>query len=121
MTSGKLADRRILVVEDSPLIATVLEDMLKDMGCTVVGPTGNMAFGVELATNEEIDAAVIDLNIRGGKVYPVAEVLAARNIPFIIASGYADWTMRDDMKDRPRLTKPYSAEAVEEQLTKLFE
>lgn len=120
MTTGNLTNRRILVVEDSPLISAVLEDMLTDMGCKVVGPTGNMAFAVDLAGSEEIDAAVIDLNIRGGKVYPVADVLIARNIPFLIASGYADWTMREDLKDRPRVTKPFAQEVLEQQLTKLF-
>ncbi|HEV2080706.1 MAG TPA: response regulator [Allosphingosinicella sp.] len=119
--TGKLAGRRVLVVEDSPLIATVLEDMLQDLGCTVVGPIGNMAFAVDLAKTEAMDAAIIDLNIRGGKVYPVAEVLRDRNIPFLLASGYADWTLREDFKDRPRLTKPYSAELVEQKLLKLLE
>ncbi len=119
--TGKLAGRRVLVVEDSPLIATVLEDMLQDLGCTVVGPIGNMAFAVDLAKTEAMDAAIIDLNIRGGKVYPVAEVLRDRNIPFLLASGYADWTLREDFQDRPRLTKPYSAELVEQKLLKLLE
>ncbi len=118
--TGKLAGRRVLVVEDSPLIATVLEDMLQDLGCTVVGPIGNMAFALDLAKTETMDAAIIDLNIRGGKVYPVAEILRDRNIPFLLASGYADWTLREDFKDRPRLTKPYSAELVEQKLLKLL-
>ena len=117
---GKLAGRRILVVEDSPLIAAVLEDMLTDMGCAVVGPTGNMAFAVDLAKAEELDGAIIDLNIRGGKVYPVAEVLRDRNVPFLLASGYADWTLREDFKDRPRLTKPYDVKTVEQKLLKLL-
>jgi CheY-like chemotaxis protein len=119
--SEKLAGRRVLVVEDSPLIAAVLEDMLKDMGCIVVGPTGNMAFAVNLAGAEALDAAIIDLNIRGGKVYPVAEVLRDRDVPFLLASGYADWTLREDFKDRPRLTKPYNSATVQQKLLKLLE
>jgi CheY-like chemotaxis protein len=119
-TNGKLAGRRVLIVEDSPLIAAVLEDMLSDMGCAVVGPTGNMAFAVDLAKAEQLDAAIIDLNIRGGKVYPVAEVLRDRNVPFLLASGYADWTLREDFKDRPRLTKPYTAETVQQKLLQLL-
>jgi len=119
--SGKLAGRRVLVVEDSPLIAAVLEDMLRDLGCAVVGPIGNMAFAIDLARDEELDAAIIDLNIRGGKVYPVAEVLRDRNVPFLLASGYADWTLREDFKDRPRLTKPYDAKTVEQKLLNLLD
>ncbi len=121
MSGVALAGRRILVVEDSPLIAAVLEDMLGDMGCVVIGPTGNMAFAVDLAKAEALDAAIIDLNIRGGKVYPVAEVLRDRDVPFLLASGYADWTLREDFKDRPRLTKPYDAQTVEQKLLNLLE
>jgi CheY-like chemotaxis protein len=120
MTTGNLTGRRILVVEDSPLIAAVLEDMLTDLGCKVVGPTGNIAFAVELAGREEMDAAVIDLNIRGGKVYPVADVLIGRGIPFLIASGYADWTMREDLQHRPRVTKPFAQEVLKQQLLTLL-
>lgn len=115
-----LAGRRILVVEDSPLIAEVLADMLTDLGCVVVGPTGSMAIALELARDERLDGAVIDVNIRGGKVFPAADTLAARDIPFLLASGYADWTLPEHLRDRPRLTKPYTAAIVEQQLRKLF-
>ena len=118
--SDSLSGRRILVVEDSPLIADVLADMLRDMGCEVVGPTGNMAFARELATNEAFEAAIIDINIRGGKIFPVADTLAERGIPFLLASGYADWSMPDNLQERPRLAKPYTAGIVREELEKLF-
>ena len=120
MTNGTLMGRSILVVEDSPLISALLEDMLTDLGCTVIGPTGNMAFAVDLAGTAEIDAAVIDLNIRGGKVYPVADILMQREIPFVIASGYADWTMREDLKKRPRITKPFVQGVLEERLKEVL-
>lgn len=119
--SGDLNGKRILIVEDSPLIAAVLEDMLQDLGCIVAGPTGSMAYAMEMAEKEPLDAAVIDINIRGGKVFPVAETLTARNIPFLLASGYADWTLPEHLRERPRLVKPYSAEVVERQLLKLLD
>lgn len=120
MSAFGLEGRRILVVEDSPVIAVVIEDMLKELGCEVVGPTGSMAVGLELAASETLDAAVIDLNVRGGKIYPVAEILRDRDIPFVIASGYADWTLPDEWRDRPRVTKPYTIETVEKALKGLF-
>jgi CheY-like chemotaxis protein len=118
--SDTLSGRRILVVEDSPLIADVLADMLRDFGCEVVGPTGNMAMARELSAEAECDAAIVDINIRGGKVFPAADTLAERGIPFLLASGYADWSMPDHLKGRPRLAKPYTAGLVRQALEDLF-
>jgi CheY-like chemotaxis protein len=116
----ELASRRILVVEDSPVVAEVLSEMLADLGCEVVGPMGNLGIALELAAAERLDAAVIDLNIRGGKVYPVARLLAQRGIPFLVVSGYGDWTMPDEWQDRPRLVKPFTDEALEAELRALL-
>ena len=118
--AGELAGKRILVVEDSPLIAAATEQMLQDMGCVVVGPTGSLAVATDLARDEAIDAGVIDVNIRGWKVFPVAQILVDRNIPFVLASGYADWTLPDRLNDRPRLLKPYDADNLERALGKLL-
>lgn len=115
-----LASRRIFVVEDSPVMAEVLAEMLKDLGCEVVGPMGNLGIALEMAAAEAIDAAVIDLNIRGGKVYPVARTLSQRGIPFLVVSGYGDWTMPAEWRTRPRLVKPFSPEALEAELRALL-
>ena len=115
-----LASRRIFVVEDSPVVAEMLDVMLKDLGCDVVGPMGNLAIALEMAAQEAIDAAVIDLNIRGGKVFPVARALAARGIPFLMVSGYGDFSLPQEWQDRPRLTKPFSSEALEKELKALL-
>ena len=120
MSDEPLASRRILVVEDSPLLAEHLQQMLEDFGCVVVGPTGSMATARELATEAEIDAAVLDVNIRGEKIYAVAAMLAGRNIPFLFASGYADWTLPPEYQDIPRLLKPYRAEALRPILEQLL-
>lgn len=113
------AKRRVLVVEDAPMIALDLEEMLQGLGWAVVGPTGNMGRALQLAAEERLDAAVIDVNIRGGKIYPVARALAARNVPFLLASGYADRTLPPDLADRPRLDKPYNATDLERKLLDL--
>ena len=120
MQDSTLASRRILIVEDSPVVAEVLREMLIDLGCEVVGPTGNMAVAQALAGGEPLDAAVIDLNIRGGKVYPVARTLAGRDIPFLITSGYGDWTMPEEWKGRPRLKKPFKEDELRRKLEELL-
>lgn len=115
-----LESRRIFVVEDSPVVAEMLAEMLRDLGCAVVGPIGNMGIALEQAAEEAIDAAVIDLNIRGGKVFPVARALADRGIPFLLMSGYGDFSLPQEWEDRPRLTKPFSAETLDAALRSLL-
>ncbi len=115
-----LHGRRILVVEDSPVVAVACEDMLRDMGCTVVGPATNMAAALELAAEEKLDGAIVDINIRGGKAFPVLKLLAGRGVPFLLASGYADWSMPEEWQDCPRMAKPYSASLLRDSLSKLL-
>jgi response regulator RpfG family c-di-GMP phosphodiesterase len=81
--------------------------MLSDMGCEVVGPAGTMAPALQLATDEPLDAAVVDINIRGGKAFAILNILEERQIPFLLTSGYADWSMPEEWQGRPRLAKPY--------------
>jgi CheY-like chemotaxis protein len=111
-----LEGRRILVIEDSPVVAPFTADILTELGCTVVGPAPNMAAARELAEAGEFDAALMDVHIRGERVFPLCDVLAARKIPFVLTSGYADWNMPQKWHDRPRLQKPYTMEQVERAL-----
>jgi CheY-like chemotaxis protein len=119
MTS-QLSGRKIFVVEDSPVVAPFTEDVLEELGCTVVGPAGNMADARAFAASEDIDAALVDIRIRGDKAFPICEILERRGIPFVLTSGYADWTMPDDWADRPQLPKPYKLEDVEAALLEIL-
>ncbi len=115
-----LAGRRILVIEDSPVVAEAADDMLRDMGCVVVGPATNMAPALEMAGEEQLDAAIVDINIRGGKAYPALRILHSRGIPLLLTSGYADWTLPEEWQDRPRLAKPYTPNQLREALLGLL-
>ena len=117
----ELPGRRIFVVEDSPVVADDSAEMLQELGCKVVGPAGNMAAALQLAQGEDIDAAIVDLNIRGGKSFGVLKVLERRGIPFLVTSGYADWTMPEEWADRPRLLKPYTPELLRSKLAQLLQ
>ena len=118
--SGELSGRRILVVEDLPVVAPFTVDALEDLGCAVVGPAPNMAVAREMIEAGEFDAALMDIHIRGERVFPLCEVLAAKGVPFVLTSGYADWSMADKWDDRPRLQKPYTIDQMEAALRALF-
>jgi CheY-like chemotaxis protein len=116
-----LGGRRILVIEDSPVVAPFIADVLGDLGCSVVGPAPNMAAARELLDGEDFDAAILDVHIRGERVFPLCDLLAAKGVPFVLTSGYADWQMPEKWQDRPRLQKPYTIEQVEEALNGLLD
>ena len=116
-----LDGRRILVVEDSPVVGPFTADMLEVLGCEVVGTAPNMAAARQLVEAGGFDAALMDIHIRGERVFPLCEILDAKDIPFIFTSGYADWHMAEKWHDRPRLQKPYSLKQVESALKALFD
>jgi two-component SAPR family response regulator len=119
MTVSDVKGCRFLVVEDEILIAVLIEDALVGMGCEIVGPTGRLDTAMQLANEGEFDAAILDITIRGGKAYPIAELLVARGIPFAFASGYSDWALPEAFRDQPRLIKPFTPRALDEQIRAL--
>ena len=119
--SDVLRGRRILVIEDSPVVAPFTVDVLDELGCDAVGPAPNMAAAREFIDAGEFDGALVDINIRGERAFPLCEMLAAKKKPFVLTSGYADWAMPEKWDDRPRLQKPYTIEQVEEALSSLFD
>jgi CheY-like chemotaxis protein len=120
-TAPGLGGRRILVIEDSPVVAPFTADVLGDLGCSVVGPAPNMAAARELLDGQDFDAAILDVHIRGERVFPLCDLLAAKGVPFVLTSGYADWQMPEKWQDRPRLQKPYTIDQVEEALNGLLD
>lgn len=115
-----LASARILVVEDSPVVGPFTADVLGELGCAVVGPAPNMAAARELIEAGGFDAALMDVHIRGERVFPLCELLEAKDVPFILTSGYGDWQVPEKLEDRPRLQKPYTIAEVEKALKKLL-
>lgn len=107
-----LAGLRLLLVEDETLVALMVEDMLAEMGCVVVEVAGTLERGLALATAElGVDGAILDVNLGGQKVYPVAETLTSRGIPFIFATGYGIAGIASEYAHVPALAKPYSPRA----------
>jgi len=119
MIATSLVNRRIFVVEDEMLIAIQLEEILESLGCVVVGPVSKLEVAVRMAGEEQIDAAILDITIRGGQVFPAAEVLLGRDIPFVFASGYSDWALPDPFRGKPQLQKPFSPEDLAKALREI--
>jgi CheY-like chemotaxis protein len=105
----------ILVVDDETLIAMLLEDMLVDIGCDVVGPAASVAQATALieSDGETLDGALLDINLRGELVYPVADALAAEGVPFVFVSGYASHGIDPRYASVAALSKPISLATLE--------
>ena len=115
--SPSLAGRRVLVVEDEPLIAMLLEDMLDELEVKLAGTADSVPAALQtLEGGLSFDGAILDMNLRGKSVEPVAEALAERRIPFVFASGYGADALTQKHADAPVLTKPFRREALEQAL-----
>ena len=102
-----LRGRRIMVVEDEMLIAMLIEETLVEQGCTVVGPFNTVADALDAARSAEVAVAVLDVNLHGQRVYPVAEALEARGIPFVLLSGYGTDAIPAEHPDWVACAKPF--------------
>ena len=98
---------RVLVVEDEMMVSMLIEDMLADLGCVVVGPASRLDEAIELANSSQLDCAVLDVNLGGQPIFPLADILRAKGAPFAFATGYGDAGLRDVDRGSPVLQKPF--------------
>lgn len=119
MAEPGLAGKRLLVVEDEYLVAVELVDLLKAAGAEVVGPAGTLEDALDLVerTGHRLDGAVLDINLRDKRVYPVADALSACGVPFVFATGYDLSTVPESYAAVPRCGKPVDQEQLMRLLT----
>jgi CheY-like chemotaxis protein len=112
--AAKLQGLRVLVVEDEALVSMLLEDMLADHGCEVAATASRIGQALELVRDggPEFDAAILDVNLGGEPIFPVAEALAERGLPFVFATGYGAGGLPEVWRARPTLQKPFSHDDV---------
>ena len=117
-----LRGRRLLVVEDEYLIAASLARELEGRGAAVVGPAGSVRDALALveAEGDRLDGAVLDINLRDERVYPVADALAARGVPFVFLTGYDARAIPDAYAGVPRCEKPVSPALLARTLSKVW-
>ena len=112
--------QQILIVEDEPLIAMMLEDFLDVLDKQSAGTADCVAAALTLIEGGTVDAAILDVNLRGGETSaPIADALAARGIPFLFATGGSGDSVDDRFRDRPRLMKPFTMDGVAKALEAL--
>ncbi|MES1975873.1 MAG: response regulator [Pseudomonadota bacterium] len=113
--------QRILIVEDEPLIAMMLEDFLDVLGKAMAGTADSVAEALALIDSVAIDAAILDVNLRGGeKSWPIADALAAKGVPFVLATGGSTDSIAEAHRDRPTLPKPFTMDGVARALDALL-
>ncbi len=114
-----LRGRHVLIVEDEYLLAEDLRMTLERFGAEVLGPVPSVGEAMaSVADHPELDGAVLDMNLRGNMVFPVADMLTARGVPFLFTTGYAVSAIPDRYADVTRFEKPFDPEAVAAELGK---
>lgn len=106
------AGRRVLVVEDEPMIRLLLDDMLTDIGYTMAAEAGAIDEALNVAKQAEFDVAILDVNLNGQPITPVVDVLVKRGVPFVFVSGYARRGIPEEHSNVPLLQKPFQAEGL---------
>jgi CheY-like chemotaxis protein len=106
--------KRVLVVEDEPMIRMLLEDMLGELGYTVAAEAARIEEALEATKNAHFDVAILDANLNGEPALPVADALVARGTPFVFATGYGE--MPEPYQGRPMLTKPFQMDGLKQML-----
>jgi DNA-binding response OmpR family regulator len=101
---------RILIVEDEMTIALLLEDMVTDLGHQPAALAMRLPQALELAETEDIDLAILDVNLDGRESFPVADILQRRGVPFLFATGYGSGGIEPPYRDRLVIQKPFSLE-----------
>jgi CheY-like chemotaxis protein len=108
--------KRILVVEDELMIRMLLEDMLGELGYTVAAEAARIEEALEAAKNADFDIAILDVNLNGQPISPVADALVARGMPFVFATGYGERGLPEPYRDRPTLKKPFQMDGLKQML-----
>jgi len=115
-----LSGRRVFVVEDEMLVAWLIEDMLAELGCTVVGPAARVDEALKMIEIATIDLAIVDVNLNGHRSFPVADALAERGVPFAFSTGYHADSLPVRYRGFPLLRKPFARSKLAETLATLL-
>lgn len=119
MTANELAGRRVLIVEDRYLIASDIAEQVRELGGEVIGPARNLEAARDLVSAQAPDLALLDVNLEGELIFPLAEELAQGDTPMILLTGYEGDSLPQRWASLPRLLKPVDIRALREALVRL--
>ena len=114
-----LTGTRVLLIEDETLVAMLIEECLADLGCEVIGPVSRFDAARRVIERERFDCALVDIDLRGRPAYPLADLLAARGVPFGFVTGYDTGRLDRDTLRRPILSKPFDVQQLRRVLVDL--
>ncbi|MGB3446693.1 MAG: response regulator [Xanthobacteraceae bacterium] len=112
MTASRPPGGSVFLVEDETMIRMMVAEMLVDLGYHIAGEAGDVDEALRLIETVDFDIALLDVNVNGKVVTPVARAIAARNCPFIFATGYGTQGMPEEFRGRPALQKPFQMETL---------
>jgi CheY-like chemotaxis protein len=112
MTVAQPPGGSVFLVEDEVMIRMMVADMLEELGYRVAAEAGDIDEAMKLAQSADFDLAILDVNVNGKVISPVADLIKARNRPFIFATGYGSAGVPEQYRDRPALQKPFQIETL---------
>ena len=121
MSTPRQSGNSVFLVEDEAMIRMMVADMLEDLGYRLVAEAGDIIEATRLARTSTFDIAILDVNVNGKVISPVAEVIQARNIPFVFATGYGAQGLPEEFRGRPTLQKPFQMDTLKGMLEKTLE
>lgn len=123
MSGQDLAGRRIFLVEDETLVALMIEQMVEELGGTVVGSEAGIDGALTFLAkhHSQIDVALLDVNLNGDRSYDVAHAIRGHGIPLVFATGYTDDDIIAEWRSRPVLEKPFRLAELEGALTQALD
>jgi DNA-binding response OmpR family regulator len=112
MTTTRSRGGSVFLVEDEVMIRMMVADMLEELGYSVAAEAGDINEAMKLAQSADFDLAILDVNVNGKMISPVADLIKVRQRPFIFATGYGSSGLPEEYRDRPALQKPFQIETL---------
>ncbi len=112
MGTERTSGGSVFLVEDEVMIRMMVADMLEELGYSIAAESGEIGDALKLAQSVEFDLAILDVNVNGKVISPVADLIASRNRPFMFATGYGASGLPAEYRDRPALQKPFQIETL---------
>lgn len=103
---------RVLIVEDEPLIAEMLQEWLTELGCDIAGPAATNEAAFALLQDDGLTGAILDITVPDGVTYEIAKVLQERGVPFVFATGHGSESIDPQFRDAATLQKPFEFEVL---------